>query len=403
LSVLVSEGWHAGGFFGGDVIDLTANVPSTAGHVRWVVVGIDTTTNALTAINGTSFAGDQNDLVVSEIADIAIPTGVMPLGAVALENGQTAITQGTSWIVDIRRHHAIAGSSSVQVTDNTTTVTANTILFNPSNFVVTDSGGGEAEVEAVTGGATIYAGTVLWETVLSGSGTFDTDNADDEGRTGFSSTYETLVIEYSLRSTAGGTNDIVYMYLNADTTNTNYRTRRVSTAAQTANANLPTIAIATGASSPSNAYTMGQIYIAGYNGGDNKTAYSIDSGRFDTTTLFSLGHYTTYAWTNSTTASAAITRIRIVTDNNPTDKFAAGSYLRIIGYKTRTVGNILNTSNANVSNPPTDAELDSAFGTPASVGNGFAALLDDNGADTNVYLVASNGTSWFYTALTKAT
>lgn len=63
----------------------------------------------------------------------------------------------------------------------------------------------------------------------------------------------------------------------------------------------------------------------------------------------------------------------------------------------------VNVSSANVSNPPTDAELDSEYGTPASVGNGFISLLDDNAADINVYLVASNGTSWWYTALTKAT
>lgn len=59
-------------------------------------------------------------------------------------------------------------------------------------------------------------------------------------------------------------------------------------------------------------------------------------------------------------------------------------------------------STANVSNPPTDADLDSAFGTPATVGAGFSALLDDNGAGTNVYHVASNGTNWFYTLMTQA-
>jgi hypothetical protein len=37
----------------------------------------------------------------------------------------------------------------------------------------------------------------------------------------------------------------------------------------------------------------------------------------------------------------------------------------------------------NVSSPPTDAELDTAFGTPAAVGEGFVALLDDNNAATN--------------------
>jgi hypothetical protein len=63
---------------------------------------------------------------------------------------------------------------------------------------------------------------------------------------------------------------------------------------------------------------------------------------------------------------------------------------------------MLPVSTDNVTNPPTDAELDTAFGTPATVGAGFTALLDDNGAGTNVYHVASDGTNWWYAAMTKA-
>ena len=60
------------------------------------------------------------------------------------------------------------------------------------------------------------------------------------------------------------------------------------------------------------------------------------------------------------------------------------------------------TSDDDTSNPPTDAELDTAFGTPATVGDGFMAVLDDNGAGSNVYLVVSDGTNWWYATLTKA-
>ena len=56
-----------------------------------------------------------------------------------------------------------------------------------------------------------------------------------------------------------------------------------------------------------------------------------------------------------------------------------------------------------VSSPPSDAELDTAFGEPAAVGDGFLAVLDDNDADSAMYIVASNGTSWWYAAMTKAT
>jgi len=56
----------------------------------------------------------------------------------------------------------------------------------------------------------------------------------------------------------------------------------------------------------------------------------------------------------------------------------------------------------NVSNPPTEAELVSAIGSHATVGKGFAAVVDDAGIDTNVYLVISSGTSWWIFTGTEA-
>jgi len=55
-----------------------------------------------------------------------------------------------------------------------------------------------------------------------------------------------------------------------------------------------------------------------------------------------------------------------------------------------------------VTNPPTDAELDTAFGAPATVGAGFVGILDDNGAGATVYICASDGANWWYAAMTKA-
>jgi len=59
-------------------------------------------------------------------------------------------------------------------------------------------------------------------------------------------------------------------------------------------------------------------------------------------------------------------------------------------------------SDAEMSDPPSDAELDGAFGIPAEVGAGFTAVLDDGGAGTAVYLVASDGVKWWYVAMTEA-
>jgi|GEM_PF-4757095 len=57
---------------------------------------------------------------------------------------------------------------------------------------------------------------------------------------------------------------------------------------------------------------------------------------------------------------------------------------------------------ASVSNPPTKAQLDSVFGSPATLGAGFIGLIDSNGAQTDVYLCVTTPTNWFYTKLTKA-
>ncbi len=59
-------------------------------------------------------------------------------------------------------------------------------------------------------------------------------------------------------------------------------------------------------------------------------------------------------------------------------------------------------STANTANPPTDAELDSAFGQPATLGTGFIGLLDDNNAGTNAYACFAIGSNWWTVALTKA-
>lgn len=55
-----------------------------------------------------------------------------------------------------------------------------------------------------------------------------------------------------------------------------------------------------------------------------------------------------------------------------------------------------------VSDPPTDAELDGIYGTPATVGAGFHSAIDDDGAGAKVWRVWSDGTNWWYSEMTKA-
>jgi hypothetical protein len=66
---------------------------------------------------------------------------------------------------------------------------------------------------------------------------------------------------------------------------------------------------------------------------------------------------------------------------------------------TEGVGTKIDVSNVTT---PTAAELIAAYG-PAAENAGMVFLQDDNNADTTVKLVACNGTSYFFAALTKAT
>lgn len=60
------------------------------------------------------------------------------------------------------------------------------------------------------------------------------------------------------------------------------------------------------------------------------------------------------------------------------------------------------TSTANVSSPPTDAELDTAFGAASTLPGGFIGVVDDNNAHTTIWLCVAVGGVWGYEQLTIA-
>lgn len=60
-------------------------------------------------------------------------------------------------------------------------------------------------------------------------------------------------------------------------------------------------------------------------------------------------------------------------------------------------------STDNISNPPTDAQLDTAFDTPANLPDPFLGIVDDNNLATTVWIVVATNGAWFYVAaMTKA-
>ena len=50
---------------------------------------------------------------------------------------------------------------------------------------------------------------------------------------------------------------------------------------------------------------------------------------------------------------------------------------------------------------PTQAEMVTAFGAAATTGSGFIGVIKDNNADTNFFICASNGTSYYALKMTK--
>lgn len=77
----------------------------------------------------------------------------------------------------------------------------------------------------------------------------------------------------------------------------------------------------------------------------------------------------------------------------------------IVTNKVNAQGGLITiVSVANVTEAaPTDAELDSAFGTPASLGDGFIGIVNDNDAGTDSILCWTSDGKWFHALGTLST
>lgn len=86
-----------------------------------------------------------------------------------------------------------------------------------------------------------------------------------------------------------------------------------------------------------------------------------------------------------------------------TDPSVLGGALSVAGVLSATTAGLkTKVSTANTSNPPTNAELISAFGAAATVGSGFIGVVDDNSGHANEYLIFSDGTKYWQITATAA-
>lgn len=86
-----------------------------------------------------------------------------------------------------------------------------------------------------------------------------------------------------------------------------------------------------------------------------------------------------------------VQNVKVFTGTN--DEFKVMAHFRLSG---------TSYSIADVSNPPTDAQLDAIWSSPDDVSAGFIGILNDAGAGLNFYFIGSDGTNWWISIPQKA-
>lgn len=235
----------------------------------------------------------------------------------------------------------------------------------------------------VSGGKLRHVGTVLHDEILGSDGTFDVSSISQD--------YDDLEVILEGRSTVNSSGGVqnVNMSLNNDTTDANYALASPGVG----NSNQRLAHVVVGNDATAGRVGQGVFWIRDYTSAFFK---KMDGWYFSNNTTAATGQRS-LEWRNT----AAVNRVTIAVAN-ATTTFVAGTRLRIIGWRTEQVGGV-EVSDGNISATPTDAEVDAIFGTPASVGDGFNAIIDDGGAGTNVWKVYAKNNKWWGEQLTELT
>lgn len=320
-------------------LDISGSEPGS-GEGRWVRITFDpdATSPTLVANDGTAMLPE---LLTPENAnDIAIPDGHLTLDFYKYLEGDTPynLADESRWLFGRHLFNGGSGGGAISVTDGTTTVNPATAMEFDGNFVVTDAGGGIAQIAGPSGGATILGDEELWYHEITGSaGIFDTSVADDLGRTIASlALYHEVWFEGQIRSTVAAASDIAYMFFNTATTASDYRSQYDAgyNTIEEANAgDTPRIGGTNGASSTTGdfGHIWGRIADPS-NTTKRKTVVGLSFRSNDNTNPVAEN------WGFTWESTAAITRIRLQPDGYATDNFVVGSWLRIVGKRKVSVG-----------------------------------------------------------------
>jgi len=218
------------------------------------------------------------------------------------------------------------------------------VIVSQGDFDITidaDSGTGEVvnNGDTATWAGGVGIGTVVsatntitietiwdYENILGSSGSFDITLATDIPK--WDSDVKTIIMEVGIRSLVSANSDLIYMFLNNDTTLTNYHRQTLGAALGAAAVGEGADALLTG-SAPANTSPADSFWFATITIGEaNSSSYvkvirPHGGGLFTSTDV--RADAGSLVWKNAT----AVTRIQIRTDNHPTDLLATGSFVRI--------------------------------------------------------------------------
>jgi hypothetical protein len=180
---------HHEGRYAGGTIDLTSDIPATAGTCAWVAVALDPATDTLYSYAGSESYDVPANLDEADAHAISIPDGYIPLAAVVLEEGMTEITAATR-IVDLRPHFYARGYPALDSLAN-----VDTTGKADGSALVWDAGNSQWEIGVVSGTSEVAVSAndttpdYLDAKLVAGTGITLTENNDGGN--------ETLTITYN--------------------------------------------------------------------------------------------------------------------------------------------------------------------------------------------------------------
>lgn len=180
------------------------------------------------------------------------------------------------------------------------------------------------------GATEIMACEVLYDVALTANGAFDTN---DWWPNGLPPGYDRFELHSLCRSSAPVTEDITRLWLNGDTTLTNYRRQALNADGTAIVASIADVTVGgnvPGANSPANEFSHNVITILSPSSNRTKNANITYNSRETPTQI--IVTFVSLNWENT----APITRIQLTTDNHPTDRFVPNSRLTLLGYRPLT-------------------------------------------------------------------